>query len=61
MAYVTRWRMQVARAWLSEAGVTVSQVAMRLGYGSEAAFNRAFKRIVGVPPGESRRCEGAPV
>jgi hypothetical protein len=33
MAYVTRWRMQVARAWLSEADVTLSQVAMRLGYG----------------------------
>ncbi len=51
MAYVTRWRMQVAKGWLSEADLTVSQVAMRLGYGSEAAFNRAFKRIVGVPPG----------
>ncbi len=51
MAYVTRWRMQVAQAWLREADVTVSQVAMRLGYGSEAAFNRAFKRIVGIPPG----------
>lgn len=51
MAYVTRWRMQLAQAWLSEADVTVSQVAMRLGYGSEAAFNRAFKRVTGVPPG----------
>ncbi len=51
MAYVTRWRMQVARGWLRDSDVTVSQVAMRLGYGSEAAFNRAFKRIVGVPPG----------
>ncbi len=51
MAYVTRWRMQVARAWLNEADATVSQVAMRLGYGSEAAFNRAFKRVVGVSPG----------
>ena len=50
-AYVTRWRMQVAHAWLGEADLTVSQVAVRLGYGSEAAFNRAFKRIVGVPPG----------
>ncbi len=54
MAYVARWRMQVARAWLAEADMTVSQVAMRLGYGSEAAFNRAFKRIVGVPPGAVR-------
>ena len=51
IAYVTRWRMQVAGTWLSEADLTVSQVAARLGYGSEAAFNRAFKRIVGVPPG----------
>ena len=41
----------MARGWLSESDLTVSQVAMRLGYGSEAAFNRAFKRIVGVPPG----------
>lgn len=54
MAYVTRWRMQVARAWLVEADLTVSQVAARLGYGSEAAFNRAFKRTVGVPPGAVR-------
>lgn len=51
MAYVTRWRMQLARTWLSEAGTTVSEIATRLGYGSEAAFNRAFKRITGVPPG----------
>jgi AraC-like DNA-binding protein len=61
MAYVARWRMQVARAWLGEADMTVSQVARRLGYGSEAAINRAFKRIVGVPPGavRARRRVGA--
>jgi AraC-like DNA-binding protein len=51
MGYVARWRMHVALEWLSENGVTIAEVANRLGYGSEAAFSRAFKRIIGVPPG----------
>ncbi|GAA1241066.1 AraC family transcriptional regulator [Pseudonocardia aurantiaca] len=51
MHYVTRWRMQVARTWLTEDGATVAEVAGRLGYQSEAAFSRAFKRVVGVSPG----------
>jgi AraC-like DNA-binding protein len=51
MRYVTRWRMQVARTWLAEDDVTVGEVAGRLGYQSEAAFSRAFKRAVGVSPG----------
>jgi AraC-like DNA-binding protein len=51
MAFVTRWRMHLASAWLRDAGMAVSHVARKLGYGSEAAFNRAFKRVVGVPPG----------
>jgi len=54
MAYVTRWRMQLAATWLVEADVTVSEVGSRLGYGSEASFNRAFRRIVGTPPGTFR-------
>ncbi len=57
-AYVTRWRMQVAQDLLGEPDATVSQVAMRLGYGSEAAFNRAFKRIVGIPPGAVKVVRG---
>ncbi|TQM15044.1 AraC family transcriptional regulator [Pseudonocardia kunmingensis] len=51
MRYVTRWRMHVARTWLTEEGATVGEVAGRLGYQSEAAFSRAFKRMVGVSPG----------
>ncbi|OLT21584.1 cupin [Pseudonocardia sp. CNS-139] len=51
MRYVTRWRMQVARTWLGDDGATVAEVAGRLGYQSEAAFSRAFKRVVGVSPG----------
>jgi AraC-like DNA-binding protein len=54
MQYVTRWRMQVARTWLTEDGATVAEVAGRLGYQSEAAFSRAFKRVVGVSPGAVR-------
>jgi AraC-like DNA-binding protein len=55
MRYVTRWRMHVARDWLQEGGVAVAELAGRLGYESEAAFSRAFKRTIGVPPGAVRR------
>jgi AraC-like DNA-binding protein len=58
MSYVARWRMQVAVAALKEEGPTVAQLADRLGYRSEAAFSRAFKRIVGVSPGAIRRTAG---
>jgi AraC-like DNA-binding protein len=54
MQYVTDWRMQVARNALRDGG-TVGQVAANLGYKSEAAFARAFKRVTGVPPGAARR------
>jgi AraC-like DNA-binding protein len=55
MQYVTRWRMQVALSVLRSEGATVGQLANQLGYRSEAAFARAFKRIVGAPPGAIRR------
>ena len=55
MQYVTRWRMQVAQSALAEEGATVAELADRLGYRSEAAFARAFKRVIGVPPGAVRR------
>jgi AraC-like DNA-binding protein len=55
MQYVTRWRMQVAQAALADGGATVGELADRLGYRSEAAFARAFKRVIGVPPGAVRR------
>jgi AraC-like DNA-binding protein len=58
MSYVARWRMHVAVAALKEEGATVGQLADRLGYRSEAAFSRAFKRIIGVPPGAVRRSGG---
>lgn len=58
MSYIARWRMHVAVAALREEGATVGQLADRLGYRSEAAFSRAFKRVIGVSPGTIRRSAG---
>ena len=52
--YVTRWRMHLARGWLRKDRLTVAEVAARLGYESEAAFSRAFKRYSGQPPSALR-------
>lgn len=58
MQYVTRWRMYLAHSWLHNEHATLGELALRLGYESEAAFNRAFKRVVGVSPGAVRRNKG---
>ncbi len=58
MRYVARFRMAVARTWLEDGNCGVSETADRLGYRSEAAFSRAFKRHLGVPPGAVRRGRG---
>lgn len=55
MQYVTRWRMSVAVSWLRESDTSLAELADRLGYQSEAAFSRAFKRTTGVSPGRARR------
>ena len=55
MHYVGRWRMQLASRRLEAPGASVAQIAADAGYESEAAFNRAFKKLVGVPPGAWRR------
>jgi AraC-like DNA-binding protein len=59
MHYVTRWRMYVAQNALETEGATVGELADRLGYRSEAAFARAFKRVVGSPPGAVRQAAAA--
>jgi len=61
MHYVARWRMHVAMTWLKEEDAPVSEMASRLGYESEAAFRRAFKRFLGRSPGAVRRRGGNPV
>jgi AraC-like DNA-binding protein len=55
MAYVARWRMHLAVDALRQQGSTVGELAHRFGYRSEAAFARAFKRVIGTPPGAVRR------
>ncbi len=55
MHYVARWRMNVALTWLKEDDVPLAEVAGRLGYESEAAFSRTFKRVIGFSPGAVRR------
>jgi AraC-like DNA-binding protein len=50
MQYLTRWRMQVAARLLADGQAKVSAVALQVGYDSEAAFSRAFKKAAGVPP-----------
>lgn len=59
MHYVARWRMLVATDLLQTERLTVAAVGERLGYASEAAFSRAYKRTTGVAPGAVRR--GAPL
>jgi AraC-like DNA-binding protein len=57
MHYVARWRMHVALTRLKEEGTALGELAIRLGYRSEAAFSRAFKRVIGVSPGTARRSD----
>ena len=58
MHYLARWRMQIAAGLLSGGNANIASVAAEIGYGSEAAFSRAFKKTVGVPPSAWRRRPG---
>ena len=55
MTYLTRWRLQLAARSLKGTPKGVAEIAAEVGYESEAAFNRAFKREFGLPPGQYRR------
>jgi AraC-like DNA-binding protein len=55
MNYLGRWRMQLAARRLEVPGVSVAQAGAEVGYESEAAFSRAFKKYVGAPPGAWRK------
>ena len=54
MQYLAQWRMQIAAGLLSN-GAHIAAVAAEVGYGSEASFSRAFKKLVGMPPSSWRR------
>ncbi len=59
MAYLTRWRLRLGARVLGGTSRGVAQIAAEVGYESEAAFNRAFKREYGVPPARFRRDRAA--
>lgn len=61
MQYLAQWRMQLAAGLLRGSSSPVAAIALEVGYESEAAFARAFKRLVGQPPAAWRRSvSGAP-
>jgi AraC-like DNA-binding protein len=55
MQYLTSWRMQLAANHLLSGRESVALIANRVGYESEAAFSRAFKKVVGAPPSQWRK------
>jgi AraC-like DNA-binding protein len=54
MSYLTRWRLQLGARMLKSSSRSVGEIAAEVGYESEAAFNRAFKREFEVPPARFR-------
>lgn len=59
LAYVSRWRLETAAGLLRDGALSLGEVAERVGYDSEAAFSKAFRRRFGSPPGAYRRSRAA--
>ena len=55
LQYLTRWRLQKAAGLLRDGSSGLAEIAARVGYESDAAFNKAFKRWMGTTPGAYRR------
>jgi AraC-like DNA-binding protein len=55
MQYLAQWRMQLAATLLSGTSLSLAEIAEQVGYGSETALSRAYKRWVGVAPADWRR------
>jgi AraC-like DNA-binding protein len=60
MQYLAQWRMQLTATLLSSTAIGLAEMASRVGYGSEAALSRAFKRWVGVAPAQWRQGQRNP-
>ena len=58
MRYLANWRMQLAKQMMRDGARNIQEVATRVGYDSEAAFNRAFKRATGTSGVAQRRDAG---
>lgn len=61
LRYVAELRMRLASQWLTRDRLAIDTVAHRLGYTSQAAFSRAFKRVTGYTPGASRQLHLRPI
>jgi AraC-like DNA-binding protein len=59
MQYLTQWRMQVAANVLTRSGAKIAAIGLEVGYDSEAAFSRAFKKATGLAPGAWRAARRA--
>jgi AraC family transcriptional activator of mtrCDE len=55
LGYITQWRMQIARQRLVDTSASIIEIAEEVGYQSEAAFGRVFKKQFGIPPASYRR------
>ena len=53
--YLAKWRMQIAAGLLNGGNSSIAAIAAEIGYASEAAFSRAYKKVVGMPPSDWRR------
>ena len=60
LAYLARWRLQLGARRLLATNRKILQVAYDVGYESEAAFSRAFRRFTGTSPGSIRRAARIP-
>ncbi|MEP9379187.1 AraC family transcriptional regulator [Aquabacter sp. CN5-332] len=61
LRYLTDLRMRLAAQWIARDRVSIEAAALRLGYGSQAAFSRAFKRVIGSAPGAVRSAAAQPI
>lgn len=57
--YVRQWKMHLAASWLRNGETSVTQAGQRLGYESDAAFSRAFKRVMGITAKDAKRPSAA--
>jgi AraC-like DNA-binding protein len=55
LTYLARWRLQLAARMLQTSGKRIGEIAADVGYTSQAAFNRAFRRQFDMPPVQYRR------
>jgi AraC-like DNA-binding protein len=60
MQYLTQWRMLLAANLLRRGNAPLARIAEEVGYQTDTAFSRAFRREYGLPPAAWRRSQSAP-